>query len=151
MEVLQIISSPKAIEREQIQGMSAETQATFALGEAASEYFENKDEMIRALELLKAEKEKQAEKEKRRAERQFAESALDGSRKKQRELKSSDFADVRDITPTTPNDRGTRASSRKNLEDTLAGFDEKAQTTRAELEEIEILRDTIDQSEKYSY
>lgn len=151
MEVLQIISSPKAIEREQIQGMSAETQATFALGEVASECFENKDEMIRALELLKAEKAKQAEKEKRRAERQFAESALDGSRKKQRELKSSDFADVRDITPTTPNDRGTRASSRKNLEDTLAGFDEKAQTTRAELEEIEILRDTIDQSEKYSY
>jgi hypothetical protein len=65
MEVLQIISSPKAIEREQIQGMSPETQATFAMGEKASEYFKNKDEMARALELLNEEKAKNAEKERR--------------------------------------------------------------------------------------
>ena len=152
MEVLQIISSPKAIEREQIQGMSPETQATFAMGEKASEYFKNKDEMARALELLNEEKAKNAEKERRKAERQSMEELSETPRKKQKELKSSDFADVCDANPILKEERTSRSkSSRKNLEETLAGFDEKAQTTRAELEEIESLRDVIEQSEKYSY
>ena len=150
-EVFRIDSSPMVKDREQIKNMSIETQATYSMGEAASAIFKSQDDMKRAARLLEEDKAKQAEKEKRKAERQL-DITNEATQKKQREFKQSDFADAENSTGISTKDNSTRLSSkRKNIEETLAGFDEKAQTTRAELEEIETLRSTIEQSEKYSY
>ena len=149
--VFRIDSSPMVKDLEQIKCMSKETQEIFFMGEAALAIFKTKEAMAHANQLYQQDKEKQAKLGRIKAERE-PDTVLEVQKKKQRKFKQSDFADAgnRSIGSTVENAQRP-SSKRKNLEETLAGFDEQAQTTRAELEEIETLRNTIEQSKRYSY
>lgn len=156
---LEIESTPNIRDVEVISGMSEETQKTFAIGQATEKYgISSAEELAHKLSKLaeyerreKAAEEARQERQARQEKRQLEADAFYDSHKRKR----SEGIDAKDFD--APNNDKARAKQTvisdktRNIDDILAGFEEKAQVQREEFEQIANLRDTISQSEKYSY
>ena len=135
-----------------MQGINAEP-LTFAFGKLAKELgVKNEEDLKRLLQLGKAKEQSEKEKKEKELKRKEAETLYDElpSRKPSLSMKASDF--------DTPNNESARATKNKaesnrnmDMEEMLAGFEEKAQIQREELEEVAMLRDNVSSSQKYSY
>lgn len=156
---LKIESAPNVRDAEAISGMSEETKKTFAIGQATERLGINSPEDLeRKLSELeeykrreRVEKEALRERQTRQERRRLEVDAFYDSPKR----KGSVGVNANDFD--APNNDKARAKQAfqsdktKNIDEILAGFEEKAQVQREEFEQIANLRDTISQSEKYSY
>lgn len=149
---LHIETSPNIAERESIKQMSEETQEAFSLGDTAKQLgVSSNDELAELIQRGRAAK--QAEEQRKTKIEQRKQEEIEDilpKRKKSEKFSDKDFSEVN-------NTHKTEASKNKiikepvSLEEALAGFEEKANLQREEIETVMTLRETIENSEKYSY
>lgn len=145
-----IESSPNIAERESISQMSEETQETFEFGDIAKQMgVRSKEELVEYLQMGRAAKQANEEKIVKAAQRRIEEQKDEMPKRKESEkFSDGDFSDAN----TTPKQAPImRHNEHINLEEALAGFEEKANLQREEIEKVMTLRETVEQSEKYSY
>lgn len=157
---LEIPSTPNVQEAELISEMSEDTRETFALGKelksigiTSIEEIKQMKERLSQLE-RKAESEAAAAQEReeraiRRKQQEEAQKELP-QRAKSKGVKGSDF-DTPDNLKAKYGQNLSSNSGKKNLDEILSGFEEKAKIQKEELEKVASLRERIEQSQKYSY
>ncbi len=157
---LEVPSTPNIQEAEKISKMSAATREAYALGKELRDLgFTSADEIKRMKEKLsqferQAEAEAAAEQEKevrelRRKQQNEAQNWLP-KRARSKGVKDSDF-EMPDNLAAISGHNAQPVGKNKNLDEILSGFEEKANIQRRELEEIDRLREQIEESPKYSY
>ena len=147
-----IKNSPNIAEREAIKQMSEETQEALSLGDTAKQLgIGSSEELVKYYQMGRAaeqaNEQRQAKAEKRKQEKM--EDILP-KRKKSEKFSDSDFSDA-DFSNKIEHSKPTRSKEPVNLEEALAGFEEKANLQREEIETIMNLRETVENAEKYSY
>ncbi len=145
-----IEKAPNIVERESISQMSEETKEAFEFGDIAKQMgVESKEELEELIQIGRAAKQANEEKKAKTAQRR-KELQEDGmpKRKKSEKFSDGDFF----VANTTPKQApAMRHNEPINLEEALAGFEEKANLQREEIEKVMTLRETAKQSEKYSF
>lgn len=147
-----IESSPNIAERESIMQMSEETQETFSLGDAAKQQgVKSAEELEELLQLGRAAKQEKEQRQARVEQRKKNElEDILPKRKKSEKFSDDDFSDVSN-TAKIEQSKPKIVKEPVNLEDALAGFEEKANLQREEIEKVMTLRETAESTEKYSY
>lgn len=145
-----IESSPNIAERESISQMSEETQEAFEFGDTAKQMgVSSKEELEELIQMGRAAKQADEEKKAKVAQRRKEEQKDEMPKR----MKSEKFSDG-DFSGTniTPKQAPVKHHNEHiNLEEALAGFEEKANLQREEIEKVMTLRETAEQSEKYSF
>lgn len=147
-----IDSSPNVAERESIAQMSEETQEAFSFGDTAKQLgVTSSEELAELIQMGRAAKQANEQRQ-AKAERRKQEEMEDilPKRKKSEKFSDSDFSDA-DNSHKTDQPKPARSKEPVNLEEALAGFEEKANLQREEIETVMTLRETVENAEKYSY
>lgn len=147
-----IENSPNVAEREAIKQMSEETQEAFYFGDTAKQLgVTSSEELTELIQMGRAAKQaneqRQAKAEKRRQEEM---EDMMPKRKKSDKFSDSDFTET-DNSHKTEHSKTAKSKEPINLEEALAGFEEKANLQREEIETVMTLRETVENAEKYSY
>lgn len=149
---LHIETSPNIAERESIKQMSEETQEAFSLGDTAKQLgVSSNDELAELIQRGRAAK--QAEEQRKAKIEQRKQEEIEDilpKRKKSEKFSDKDFSEVNN-THKTESSKNKIIKEPVSLEEALAGFEEKANLQREEIETVMTLRETIENSEKYSY
>lgn len=147
-----IENSPNVVERETIKQMSEETQEAFSFGDTAKQLgVTSSEELAELIQMGRAAKQANEQRQ-AKAERRRLEEIEDimPKRKKSEKFSDSDFTEANN-SHKTEHPKPTRSKEPINLEEALAGFDEKANLQREEIETVMTLRETVENAEKYSY
>lgn len=147
-----IENSPNVTERETIKQMSEETQEAFSFGDTAKQLgVRSSEELAELIQMGRAAKQANEQRQVN-AERRKQEEIVDimPKRKNSEKFSDSDFTDA-DNSHKTEQPKPTRSKEPISLEEALAGFEEKANLQREEIETVMTLRETVENAEKYSY
>lgn len=147
---LHIESSPNIAERESISQMSEETQEAFELGDTAKQMgVTSKEELEDLIQKGRAAKQANEEKIAKAAQRRRdVQDDVMPKRKKSEKFSDTDFSEDNNSPKLAP---VVRHNEPVNLEEALAGFEEKANLQREEIEKVMSLRESVETSEKYSF
>ncbi len=146
---LEIEPTPRAAEKEAINQMSEETQMTFSMGKTAQKYARTEEELN---ELLYRGKAAKAAEERRRENVKPLQNEANNlfcKRKDSNKLSKGDFDESTDTHNQTTIKPEFKAPV--SMEEALSGFEDKASLQREEIESVMTLRETAENTEKYSY
>ena len=145
---LEIEPTPRAAEKEAINQMSEETQMTFSMGKTAQKYARTEEELN---ELLYRGKAAKAAEERRRENVKPLQNEANNlfcKRKDSNKLSKGDFDESTDTHNQTTIKPEFKAPV--SMEEALSGFEDKASLQREEIESVMTLRETAENTEKYS-
>ena len=144
---LSIDSTPNIAERESIQQMSDETKEVFALGDTVKQLgITSLDELTELIARGRASKQKDNIVKVIEDQRKYSDDFVP-QRKKSKKLSESDF---KTPTPSVNIKKEKTSTNEFNLEEALAGFEEKVNIQKEELEHVLSLRSTVETSSRYS-
>ena len=149
---LHVETSPNIAERESIKLMSEETQEAFLLGDTAKQLgISSNDELAELIQMGRAAKQANEQRKAKIEQRKLEQiEEILPKRKKSQKFSDTDFSEIENIVKSD-NSKYKRENETVSLEEALAGFEEKANLQRQEIETVMTLRETIENSEKYSY
>lgn len=147
-----IESSPNVAAREAISQMSEEIRSAFSLGDTAKRFgvtsTEELEELIQMGRATKQANEQRQAKIKQRKKEEIED--IIPKRKKSERYSDDDFSEAEN-TSKHDQSKSKKVKEPINLEEALAGFEEKANLQREEIEKVMSLRETAETVEKYSY